>query len=479
MLFTEPIFLFYFLPVVLLFHWGLTAFRKGDSYPRLARGGIFFATLVFYGFYNPVCLIPFAFSVLCDFIWARWLFRESRPGVRKVIVFLSIVQNLGLLSLFKYWGFFVRVLGRVWPELAASVPYLFQNGDVVGGIPGISFYTFESLSFVIDVYRGQVVPPRNALDFLGFIGMFPRFVAGPIVRYRDLSQQYDNYRGMEVEKGLFLFALGFFLKCTFADSFNAFVLYAFDRGSPPEFLSAWIGVLSYTFQIYFDFSGYSLMAIGLGRMLGFHFAPNFDRPYLATSLTSFWRRWHMSLSQWLRDYLYISLGGNRRGVWRSYLNVFLTMVIGGLWCGAGTNFLVWGAWHGFFLVVERLFQLERFLPSILHRVLTGSIIVVGWIFFRVKHGIPEALGILRAMVTPFADQSNFNAEGVFAHPLLVLTCAFALVYCFWIERRVDLEQMEKFKLFIWRFRASAVCMAIIGLLLVMSNPKVPFLYFQF
>jgi alginate O-acetyltransferase complex protein AlgI len=307
-LFTDGIFLFYFLPAALLLH-RLALGRSRGYYPFCAKIVIFVLTLVFYGYRDVWWLIPFLVSVSFDFFWASLLIRAERPALRKALLFASVAQNLSLLALFKYREF----LGAYVPFM----PSLAQDGLPLALPAGISFYTFESLSFVVDVYRREINSPLRAGDFFAFIGTFPRFIAGPIARYQSIVKQFRQYPGMQLEKGLVLFARGLFLKAVFADQFAVFVPYAFGNGFNGSSLAAVLGVLSYAMQIYFDFSGYSLMAIGLGYCLGFEFPNNFDRPYLATSLRDFWRRWHMTLSSWLRDYLYVPLGGNRRGPLRT------------------------------------------------------------------------------------------------------------------------------------------------------------------
>ena len=476
MQFTDSLFLFYFLPAALICHRLAVSRQKGKAYPNQARVVFFLVTAVFYGLREPWWLIPFFTGIGFDFLWASLLVRTENPKWRKMLCVASVVQNIALLSVFKYWDFFLSLLTHAAPTIASGLPHLTVGGGPLSLPPGISFYTFESLSFVIDVYRREITPPRDPREFFAFIGMFPRFIAGPIVRYRDLRTQFQHYRGMQVEGGLLLFAWGFFLKCAFADNFEVFVEYAFHSYETQEFFSSWLGVTAYSLQVYFDFSGYSLMAMGLGKCFGFQFPENFKQPYLATSLQEFWRRWHITLSTWLRDYVYVSLGGSRRGKMVTYRNLFLTMLVGGLWHGARGTFVCWGAWHGLALCVERGFGARVPLPGPLKRMLTLLVVMVGWVFFRSNYGMHQAFQILKSMASPFAGSAHLNPEALRAAPVSVALCLLGLVYCFFIERHLNLAAFEDFS---WIKKIGAYTVFIASLLWVLSTRLVPFLYFQF
>lgn len=477
MLFTDPFFLFYFLPAVLALHWLANRASAGRAYGNWARLCLFLSTLIFYGYSHAWWLAPFFVSIAFDFIWASALQRTQSPALRTLLLFASLTQNLSLLGLFKYWSFFKRLLAHVKPEWAVALPDLTENGAELPLPAGISFYTFESLSFVIDVYRREVTPPKNPLEFFAFIAMFPRFIAGPIVRYKDMVAQFAEYRGMQLEPGLLLFSLGLFLKCAFADSFGAFVPYAFDKFGEVSFVSAWLGVLAYTMQIYFDFSGYSLMAIGIGRCFGFRFPDNFRQPYLASSLQDFWRRWHISLSTWLRDYLYVPMGGSRKGSARTYLHLIITMGLGGLWHGASVNFVIWGLWHGGFLALERLFRLSDWLPKSLHSVLTFFVVLFGWIFFRAKY-YTEAFSLIRVMFNPWATHLSASPEPLQIYSLSTSLCLLGLAYCFIWERRFLKYEIEAWVTIAWG-KVVGAAMLVFALLYSFSAGQIPFLYFQF
>jgi alginate O-acetyltransferase complex protein AlgI len=472
MLFHTPDFLFYFLPAALLLHRAaLTGSRR--TYGPLPRLCLLFATLVFYGWEHPWWLLPFAVSVGGDFVWSALLVRTEGDTPRRMICTASVVQNLGLLAYFKYWDAVVMSVARWGP---ASAQWLHPHGLVLPA--GISFYTFESLSFVIDVYRRDIVPPRNPLDFFGFIAMFPRFIAGPIVRYRDMSAQFHDYRGMRVGPGLTLFVRGLFLKLCFADSFAFFTGYITHAPERIDATAAWVGSLAYAMQIYFDFSGYSLMAIGLGTAFGFSFPDNFRRPYLAASLQDFWRRWHISLSSWLRDYVYRPLGGNRANAFITYRNVFLTMLLGGLWHGAALKYVAWGAWHGAFLCAERAFGWHQRPPSALGWLRTFLVVVTGWVFFFAAD-ITQALSVLRQLVLPQAGREPFSPDAMLDNPLTTALCVAGLVYCFVVEPWLAAPERPREPTGSFREQLVSTCLLAAALVLGLSQFSIPFLYFQF
>ncbi len=476
MQFTDSAFLFLFLPLALLAHrFALVA--SGNKYSAAPRLCLFFSTLIFYGYSEQWWLVPFLICICFDFVWASLLSRSERVRFRKMILCLSIGQNLALLSVFKYWTFFTANIAAFSPDLAQQMAKLHEF--IPASLPpGISFYTFESLSFVIDVYWGRVIPPKRADEFFAFIGMFPRFVAGPIVRYRDMVGQFSGYRGMRVQAGLVLFAFGLFLKCGFADAYAVFVPLAFDSGSPPGFGAAWIGSIAYAMQIYFDFYGYSLMAIGLGVCLGFQFPTNFNRPYLASDLQDFWRRWHISLSTWLRDYLYVPLGGSRKGKVRTYINLFLTMLIGGAWHGANWTFIVWGALHGGWLCVERMAL--GFAPAWTRRLLMLWVVLVGWVFFR-SENMGQALSVLASMTAAQGDNVHLlPLQSLVSDWGAAISCSCGLVFCFYAERFFDAQSLENLEAPTpWQWSAALLLFAATVPIGSPDLPPTPFLYFQF
>jgi len=391
MLFASGIFLYYFLPLFLAVYY-LT--------PGRWRSWVISAfSYVFYGWWRPDFVLLMWASTALDFTCGKGIGRDraaGRDGRRWVWV--SCVGNLGALAYFKYANFGIDTLNTLLASYGrGSIPWT----NVILPV-GISFYTFQTLSYTVDVYRRHAQPVQSFRDFACYVSMFPQLVAGPIVRYRSVAEQLQQrtHTLAKFSAGVMMFQAGMVKKVLLADTFAVAADRAFGASQGLTMLEAWIGALAYTFQIYFDFSGYSDMAIGLGLMIGFRFPINFDRPYIARSVTEFWRRWHISLSSFLRDYLYIPLGGNRGSPLRTYFNLCLTMLLGGLWHGAAWTFIAWGAYQGFWLVLERLSgkrSLYAFLPRPLETLVTFVIVVFGWVLFRAA-SLPQALEYMATMV---------------------------------------------------------------------------------
>ena len=377
MVFADRIFLYYFLPLFLALYF--------LSPRRMKSITLAVASYVFYGWWRPDFVILMWISTVVDYTCGRRItsLQESGRGKGKPWLWLSVVLNLGLLAYFKYANFGVETLNAILMSAGAEEPIEWTN--VILPV-GISFYTFQTMSYTIDVYRGTSAPVRSFRDFACYVAMFPQLVAGPIVRYNTIADQLHT-RTHTVSKfysGVLAFQAGLVKKVLIADVLSGLVDDAFSAGelATPD---AWVASVAYTFQIYFDFSGYSDMAIGLGLMMGFRMPINFDQPYRSVGITDFWRRWHISLSSFLRDYLYIPLGGNKKGTVRTYVNLSATMLLGGLWHGAAWNFIAWGAYQGFWLVIERLggkrsmFQIA---PRFLQIPLTFVVVIFGWVLFR-------------------------------------------------------------------------------------------------
>jgi len=475
MLFTDPLFLFYFLPLAL---FALRVCYSNQRFTAAARVAIIGSTLVFYGYGNLLWPLLFVCVIGGIYLFTLLILLAKNSLARRVGVVGAVVYALAALALFKYLNWLVTLWPALEPLHAALLPYFGELGKVLLP-PGISFFVFEALSFAIDAYRGRIVRPTRLLDYVTFLAMFPRFIAGPIVRYTDMAYQFDHWNGQKIGRGLSVFALGFAIKSLFADQFAVFVPYAF-AVERPDLLQSWSGVVAYTFQLYFDFWAYSLMATGLGLCLGFAFPDNFRSPYRAVSFTQFWQRWHITLSQWLRDYLYISLGGNRCRPWRVYLNLFLTMLIGGLWHGASFTFIIWGAYHGLLLVVERLIGEERLqcIPIRVRQALTFLLVIVGWVFFR-SESFVQAGKVLGGMMGLNGLATQINpalAQKHFPSVLLVLAAFY-----FWvrIEPRVVGNMPMSSRIFSQRNQWILFAGFLVALLFSMSGREIPFLYFQF
>ncbi len=406
MVFSSHFFVYYFLPLALLLYYAA---------PRKLRHLVLtLLSYVFYGWANPLFVFLMLASTAIDYVcglaiaqrltdWNSPLGTLKPGGVRtrhqRLGLVISIVSNLTLLGFFKYfnfgldnWNAVVSGLGwdaGVWhTALRVTLPL------------GISFYTFQSMSYSIDVYRGDARALRNPIDFACYVSMFPQLVAGPIIRFAEVDDQMRSrtHTAEKFARGSAMFALGMLKKVVLANPCGMVADTCFDAGSIGT-VNAWYGVVAYAMQIYFDFSAYSDMAIGLGLMLGFVFPKNFDSPYKSASITEFWRRWHISLSTWLRDYLYVPLGGNRIGPKRTYVNLATVMVLGGLWHGASWNFVIWGSIHGGWLAFERMSGKDSFyrhLPQPLRILITFVIVCVAWVFFRAAD-LPAALRYLQSM----------------------------------------------------------------------------------
>ncbi|MGN0166158.1 MAG: MBOAT family O-acyltransferase [Lachnospiraceae bacterium] len=370
MVFSEIPFLFYFLPLFLICYF--------ISPARFKNLVLLIFSLFFYAWGEPVYILLLLLSSVVDYINGRALehFKGKR---RKQLLFLcvSIIVNVGLMGIFKYAGLFITTINSVFgtgikdPELALPL--------------GISFFTFQTMSYSIDVYRGQVKAEHNFLRYMTYVCMFPQLVAGPIVRYEDISKELKERKvtWQDFQDGTVRFLMGLFKKVLIANQVGSLWDYilALDERS---FAMAWLGLLAFSLQIYFDFSGYSDMAIGLGRMMGFHYPENFNYPYICTSITDFWRRWHMTLSGWFRDYVYIPLGGNRKGKARQILNIAIVWALTGFWHGAAWTFLLWGVYFGIVLIIEKLTRLPEHMPAALRHVYSLVIVMLGWMIFAVE-----------------------------------------------------------------------------------------------
>lgn len=368
MVFSSLTFLFAYLPIVLLVYYICP-----NRYRNLV---LFIVSLFFYGWGEPIYVLLMLFSIFMNYGFGLFI-DHYRDKAKKALI-LCVVMNLVLLGFFKYWDFFASTFASFglsfMPVLHISLPI------------GISFYTFQAMSYPIDLYKKDTTVQKSVINFGAYVTMFPQLIAGPIVRYRDVAQQLQS-RKENIDQfyhGILRFVTGLSKKVLLAnscgqvwESINAL------SASQNSVLTAWIGIICYTFQIYFDFSGYSDMAIGLGKMLGFDFLENFNYPYISKSITEFWRRWHMSLSYWFRDYVYIPLGGNRKGFQRQICNIMIVWLLTGFWHGASWNFVVWGVFYGVILILEKLFLLKYLqkTPHWLAHIYTMVIVMIAWVLF--------------------------------------------------------------------------------------------------
>ncbi len=464
MVFSSLTFLFAFLPIALLGYYLLPQ--------KLRIGFLLLVSLVFYAWGEPVYVLLMVVSVAVN--WTIGLLLDRSVRRKKLWLILAVVCNLLLLGVFKYAGLFWDVVRPLFAEPLRSHTLHIR-------LPiGISFFTFQSLSYVIDLYRGKARVQRNPIVFGAYVSMFPQLIAGPIVRYVDIEQQLrcPDISVRAFADGIGQFVYGLAKKVLLA---NAVGLLWTEISSAPAasgIFGAWVGLLAYTFQIYFDFSGYSDMACGLGRMFGFRFVRNFNDPYIAQSISDFWRRWHISLSVWFREYVYIPLGGNRKGPIRQVLNLLIVWGLTGLWHGASWNFILWGLWFGVLLIVEKLFlfrALER-IPRLLRHLYTMLFVMLGWCIF--------ALPDFSAMSAYFGALTGIRADGFLSPtaaawtigylPLLIVSAAASTPVFAVLGQR-----LKRYGWFPYAKLALLCTLFVLCIAALASQSYNPFIYFRF
>jgi len=448
---------------------------------------------VFYGWANPWFVLLMMFQTVVDWlvgmiladVWGKPATAEiallepkgKRTRKQKLALAVGIVSNLCLLGFFKYFNFGLDN----WNAAMDSAGWDAARWDTTLRITlplGISFYTFQSMSYAIDVYRGDAKAIRSILDYMCYVAMFPQLVAGPIIRFQDVADQFlvRTHTIAKFARGVAFFALGMGKKILLANPCGKVADTVFDAGAAST-LDAWYGVCAYAFQIYFDFSAYSDMAIGLGLMLGWVFAKNFDSPYQSRSITEFWRRWHLSLSTWLRDNLYIPLGGNRLGEVRTYINLGITMVLGGLWHGASWNFVIWGAIHGGMLAFERTQGKESLyarLPVPLKTAITFVIVLFTWVFFRAKD-LNASVNYCKTMLGFGDGQSGSDLlAGLIYQPYFLINFAIAAVVVWGCPQTWDFTRKLT-----WPKAAFVAVVLLLSLALMETQAFNPFIYFIF
>ncbi|MBC7894861.1 MAG: MBOAT family protein [Cytophagaceae bacterium] len=462
MLFNSVIFLFAFLPITYLVFWGLRA--KQARYIWLTLTGY-----IFYGYWDPRFCLLMAFSTLVSYFAGLGFLKYTNPKQRKLCLVIPIAVDLLMLAFFKYFNFAldsVRGIGG-WFGADVALPHL----NIILPV-GISFYTFHTITYIVDAYRGVITPTRNFFEFSTYVSLFSQLVAGPIVRFRqveaDLEALDNASRTRWIVPGVQFFLVGLVEKVLIADSIAAFVDPALQNWDALSTLGTWMAMLGYTFQLYFDFSGYSSMAVGLGYLFGIRIPRNFNSPYKALDPSDFWQRWHISLSSVLRDYLYIPLGGNRNGTFQTYRNLMITMLLGGLWHGASWVFVIWGAYHGLLLCAYRVFDTQwNALPRVARQLGMFFLVVIGWVFFRAT-SFSMATGLLRQMFVP--------TEGILVpgSTLAALAIGVAAWWSMIGPNAFDLEVRDTWPRRVAFVAAFAACLAIIA-----GTRSSPFLYFQF
>ena len=464
MVFSSMVFLCVFLPAAFCLHLLLPGMRAKNFL-------LVVASLVFYAYGEPIYVILLVASSAGNYILAR--LTGECPKIRKFTMTLAVVINLGLLVIFKYSGFLVETFNSV---TGAGIPVPQVRMPI-----GISFFTFQALSYVIDVYRGDASVQKNFGKVLLYISFFPQLIAGPIVKYHDVEAEINNRKQTpeEIGKGIRRFIAGLSKKVLIANTMglvadNLFGAAATGITGP----GAWLGAVSYMLQIYFDFSGYSDMALGLGRMFGFHFHENFDYPYISASIREFWRRWHMSLSGWFKEYLYIPLGGNRRGKFRTVVNKMIVFVCTGIWHGASFNFLFWGIYHGFFLMLEEYIPFigkkGGKLKSFFQHVYALLVVCVGFVFFRADT-MKQGCFWIREMFTDFgwkASAMSLTLQQL--TPVYLVTLAAALVAAVPVNSMLKKYKWYEGFTYVLSLAGFALCV-----LSLAGGTYNPFIYFRF
>lgn len=466
MVFSSTIFLCVYLPLVLLGYYICP--KKGRNLFLLI------VSLVFYAWGEPKYVFLMIFSILVNYIFGRLMdkHRENKKRLKLMLV-LSVVIDIGLLSVFKYTDFIITNVNAIFGA----------NFDLLNiALPiGISFYTFQAMSYTIDVYRNDVRVQKNLIDFGMYITMFPQLIAGPIVRYADVQDQLAerSVTTADFSEGVMRFVVGLGKKVLLANQMGAVWSEIYALGGDVSALMAWTGAIAYTFQIYFDFSGYSDMAIGLGRMFGFKFPENFRYPYQSVSITDFWRRWHITLSTWFKEYLYIPLGGNRRGLARQALNLLIVWSLTGFWHGAGWNFVMWGLYYFVILFIEKLFLLKALdkLPKFFRHVYALLLIIIGWVIFA-SDDVSVLLPYLGSMFGANGAIGGMDVYTLLTKAVLLIICCVAsteLPKKLFLSAAGAMNEKAAFTL------KSVLMIALLALsmILLIGDSYNPFLYFRF
>jgi len=491
MLFNSYAFIFLFLPIVLVgFFW------LARSSHTFAAAWLALASLFFYGYWNPAYVGLLLGSIACNYAFGLWIAKagvKNKDTQKKHLLVVALIVNLTLLAYYKYTNFFI---GNVNSFAGTNWSW----GEIILPL-GISFFTFTQIAFLVDTYQGKV-KEYNFIHYTLFVTYFPHLLAGPVLHHREMMPQFQQHKNYQINwdnfaTGLLLFTLGLCKKTLLADSFVPYANAIFDAAQHGALLTtyeAWAGALAYTMQIYFDFSGYTDMALGIALMFNIRLPINFDSPYKATSIIEFWRRWHMTLSRYLRDYLYIPLGGNRKGKWRRYVNLMLTMLLGGLWHGAGWTFVIWGALHGLYLTINHLwreqvvakisFSLPVRLSALLGGILTFIAVVVAWVMFR-SHDMAGAVTLLKAMFGIVSQPITFyevthgqllfttDMHGKSLAELLLLS--FAWIWLLPNSTTIKFRDGKPLLVFL----QAAVVFVFLCLAIDQFGSYSPFLYFQF
>lgn len=468
MVFSSLFFLFYFLPLTLILYY--------IAPKKLKNAVLFFMSLIFYAWGEPIYILLMVFSTLVDYTHGIFIdkYRDNRV-IKRLILLSSVVINLGLLGFFKYGDF---VIGNINLIFGTSISLMKLALPI-----GISFYTFQTMSYTIDVYRGEIPIQRNIISFGTYVTLFPQLIAGPIVRYIDIAKEIDNRKEniLDFNIGIKRFIIGLGKKVLLAN--NMGLIWSTIQNTKTEnisVLTSWLGIICFAFQIYFDFSGYSDMAIGLCKMFGFNIVENFNYPYISKSISEFWRRWHISLGTWFREYVYIPLGGNRGKRFKMLRNLFIVWFLTGLWHGASWNFVMWGVYYGILISIEKLF-LEKYLkkaPSIISHIYTMILVLIGWVLFSFD-SLNLGLSYIKVMLG-FGMNSLINKEFIYlliTNGILIIICSFLSTP--FIKKKASTLKEKLGKAYYPLSIAAYFIILFVSTAYLVDSTYNPFLYFRF
>lgn len=494
MLFNSMVFLWVFLPVVIAVNFILSVLKFQDESTRIKAKNIFLliASFVFYAWGGIYYLLIMICTILIDFSGGKLISKYAdNQGKKRTSLVITIILNLTVLFFFKYFNMVIIVIENVMAfggkGVIEAMKYMKGTGalnviEIVLPI-GISFFTFQAMSYVIDVYRGETETQENILDFALYVSLFPQLIAGPIVQYRDVAEQIT---GRQETVDMFLYGIKRFcyglgkkviIANTLAEAADAiWDLETAKLGAPV----AWLGIFAYTFQIYYDFSGYSDMAIGLGKMLGFSFKENFNYPYTSLSIQEFWRRWHISLSSWFRDYVYIPLGGSRKGARRTYINLFIVFLLTGVWHGANFTFISWGLMYALLLIIERLFLkklLEKNPVKFINHIYTIFFVMIGWILFRSDNLVQAKIYIMQLFTKSGGDYTVLSYLSL----KLIIVMIFAVLFSGMVQnllKGIYEKNKDKTAVAVLDY-AVQIVLLVVSIFMVVSGTYNAFIYFQF
>lgn len=457
MLFSSLLFIFIFLPIFLLIYY-IVPFK----YKNIV---LLIFSLIFYAWGEPKYIFLLIFVTLLNYICGLIIHKSDNKKIKKCVMIICVILNIALLCFFKYTNFIIdnlNSLGLNFIVLNIALPL------------GISFYIFQTMSYTIDVYRGKVEVEKSFLNFLTYISMFPQLVAGPIVRYEDVAKELKSRKidFNSFSEGLFIFLTGLFEKVLIANNVGHLHSLIVSDISNISLLTAWLGIIAYALQIYFDFNGYSTMAIGMGKMMGFYFPKNFNYPYISTSITEFWRRWHITLSTWFRDYVYIPLGGNRVKKYRWLMNIMIVWTLTGIWHGASWNFAIWGIYFGIILIIEKLFigQFIEKLPKVFRHIYALFLILLGWLIF-----FCDDLTLIQKYIPKiFANPNIIDNEFIFYIKNYMIFLISGIVFSIPIVNKI--KKTKTIKVIV---AVAYIFLFIICISQLCSDSYNPFLYFRF